>query len=653
MFINCDNCDKLLQIIILAKMEVKMLNKKTILSLLMSSIFTLTACQSLPNTTTKPNQLTAHALMKHAMLHRFDKSYDYEKSTHYTVDTLYQKNDIEHQDVSVFLSLVQEFNNRFKDTETLHDLRPERLACESEFHKGYNQALKPFFKDEITNLNQINESLEKVIAIYDSCMAELPLLSEQPQKVVALDNNDVSKICSENLNKNLEKNNENAFEIYLDCLLKSSDADNTAVDDSLEYAQNFETLRDYSSVVTAVKASSDEHDYTTIDSIIEKEPSVYQMTLTKMIEKLKEIDENNQKIFPNTGETPSFSKLNKSDIGKMLVNMRLTAEQIELINHAYLKPQQIRYHGSYDKSLGQFSTVVEEIKETPYSHAYKRIPMLLDFNEMSVIFEPDVALPLLGLLFDKELPDLNGKSIKFTLPDNLRQNIPLSMIKNSVFKALGQAYGDLNPEKFSEVIPDDYAKSIHASRVIKINLSTHDIGFIIGRSLKYFAKDLQNISEKHPEFIKNNEDFKLTLEFLQSLNKIYRADDLAKLSQLMEIIMPLSYNSFNYYYFDNQNNLIGYRKMSDYQSSLFNAKAQSITTNQFNYKTLEKHRYYQPKSDEVIDGNALFKNYTDHKKRENEARDARFGYTLDDVVGVEALPDAVIDAQNDKAKKDE
>lgn len=630
-----------------------MLNKKTTLSLLISSVFTLTACQSLPNSpNTKSQQLTAHELMKHTMLHRFDKSYDYEKTTHYTVDVLYQKDDIERQDVSVFLSLIQGFNSRFNKKDILYDNRPERLACETDFRKGYNQALKPFIKDENTDLTQVNENLEKVIANYDSCMADLPPLPQpqSAQKIVASDS-EAERICEEEFNKDLEKNKENAVELYIECLLKANEESNhlqvearaeSEYDmDSLAYAKNFETLRDNSTTTTAVKAQAEpNNDYTTIDSIIEKQPSFYQMGLTKAIEKLKEIDANNQKIFPTSTETPSLSKLNKADIGKMLVNMRLTPEQIELINHAYLKPQQIHYRGSYDKSSGQFSTVVEEINETHYGYAYKRIPMLIDFNEMSVVFEPDVALPLVSLIFDEELPDLAGKSVKFTLPESLRQNIPLSMIKDSVFKALGQAYGDLNPEKFSEVIPDDYAKSIHASRVVKIHLGTHDIGFIIGRSLKYLVKDLQNISEKHPEFIKNNEDFKLTLEFLQSLNKIYRADDLAKLSQLAETIIPLSYNSFNYYYFDKQNNLIGYRKIGDYQSSLFNAKAQSITTNQFNYQTLGKHRYYQPQPDEVIDGNALLKNFADNKKREKEAKDARFGYANEAF-----LPDAVIDAQ--------
>lgn len=632
-----------------------MFTKKTKLCLLIGSFLGLTACQSLPNPQsqhTNTKTLTAHELMKHTMLHRFDKSYDFEKNTHYKSDILYQKNDIESQDVSVFLTLIQAFNSRYQNNDSEYDPRPERQTCETDFRKSYNQAIKPFLNDENTDLSQINDNLQKAIENYDSCMQNLP---ELPKSVVDENdektNDEALKQCESEFNKNMEAENPKTIDLYIECLHKASNLTTTEpteqTDDSLQYAKNFETFRDNSTISVEAKAETENSDYTTINSIIDKQPSMYQMGLTKAIEKLKEIDKNNKKVLPmDDSDAIMGGKIDRQDIGKMLVNMRLTPEQIELINKVYLEPQQISYRGTYDKAKGQFSIVAEEQHETTYSQAYKRIPMLIDMNELSVVFEPDVALPFVSLIFDKKIPDLAGKSVKFTLPENLRQNIPLALLKDSVFRALGQAYGDLNPEKFSEILPDDYAKSIHASRVIKIHLSTHDIGFILGRGLKYFVKDVEEIAKNNPQYIENNENFKLSLEFLQSLNKVYRADDLAKLSQLFETIVPLSYNSFNYYYFDNQQNLIAYRKINDYQSSLFNAKAQSITTNQFNYQTLGNHRYYQPTADDIIDGNALLKQYNDNKQRLNEAKDARFAYAVE----AEAVPDAVIDAQ--KATQD-
>ena len=226
-----------------------------------------------------------------------------------------------------------------------------------------------------------------------------------------------------------------------------------------------------------IEPNKENSDYTTINSIIENTPSVYQSTLKTATEKLKELDKNNKKNLPtDSSETDSDGKVSKSNFAKILANMRLTPQQIEVINQAYLTPKTIQYMGSYDSKTGQFSTVVEENSETTYTQAYKRIPMILDINEMSVVFEPDVALPFVSLMFDKELPDVSGKSVKFTLPDELRQNIPLSMIKDSFIKAMGLAFGDIDSEKFNELVLDDYAKSIHASRVVKVNLTSHDVG---------------------------------------------------------------------------------------------------------------------------------------------------------------------------------
>lgn len=609
-----------------------MFTKRTKLSLLISAVFVLTACQNSPSQKQTSNhasptfqnhlsnnqQLSAKTLMQQTMLHRFDKSYDYQKTTQYQTALLYDKNDVENQDVSLFLTMIQAFNSGYdKYNDEKYDPRPERHACESNFGKQYNQAIKAQSKGDSTT-EQTNAELDKIYQEYDTCLEDLPPLP----KTDVTDNYDISDHTEE--------------------ISENSDlSDNKTDENTLATQKSFDSIADNSKIVykkmdengNVIEPNEENSDYTTINSIIENTPSVYQSTLKTATEKLKELDKNNQKNLPiDNSETDSDGKVSKSNFAKILANMRLTPQQIEVINQAYLTPKTIQYMGSYDSKTGQFSTVVEENSETTYTQAYKRIPMILDINEMSVVFEPDVALPFVSLMFDKELPDMSGKSVKFTLPDELRQNIPLSMIKDSFIKAMGLAFGDIDSEKFHELVLDDYAKSIHASRVVKVNLTSHDVGFMIGRGLKYFAKDLKQMSEQHPEYIKDNENFKVTLKFLENFNKVYRAEDLAKLAQLVETVVPLSFNSFNYYYFDQRNQLIGYRRINDYRSGLLNAKAQSITTNQFSYDTDNRkttHRYYQPDPKDIVDGNALLKDYYDDKKRTAEAQDARFGYLYD------------------------
>lgn len=622
-------------------------------------VLSITACQTqtanqisqptqkqLTPKTTTAKTLTAQDLMKTAMLQRFSQSYDYEKTTNYQVGVLYDQQDIESQDASVFLTAIQAFSvKKGYDDDSRYDSRPERKACEVDFSKSYSQTIqqanpktakKSSDNSETAikkSTQQINQELETVYQNYEQCLATLPPLPKKVNRDES-DERTIDELLADMSNNASTVDIEANEKLVKDDEIPTGETPSKQIltdNSKIVYQNTDETSGNHSD-----KNSNSE--YTTIENIVENQPSVYQMSLQKAIDKLTKLDNNNKNWRPidendetqSTSETGITSKVNKDNLAKMLFNLRLTPAQIDVINQAYLLPQTIKYQGSYNHQTGQFSTVVEENTETPYTQAYKRVPMLIDINEMSVIFEPDVALPLVSFMVDKPLPDLAGKSVKFTLPADLRQNIPLTLLKDSLIQAIGKAYADLDGEKFDELVLDDYGKSIHASRLVKVNLNTNDIGFLVGRVVKYFASHLQQIREQHPEYISDDKNFNLTLDFLMSLNKVYRAEDLAKLAQLVETVSPLSFNNFNYYYFDNKNQLIAYRKINDYRSGLFNAKAQSITVNRLEYNsTPTKHRYYQPNPADIVDGNALLENYYQDKKLRGQAQDARFGYAYE------------------------
>lgn len=565
----------------------KKMFKKSKIVLLITLGMALSACQSLPTNSQPKNnyhrQLTAHQLMQQTMLHRFDNSYDYEKTTKYQIDSLFDKTDLEKDDYSIFFTILQMFANKDSDDNRQGD--SALLACEDDYSKQYQQVLKDLTKQQgRIRQDEANQRIEKIQQQYDECLDNIP---ETVDGVLA----DVVGINGE---------------------IVSSD------DNEIETLINSETSTD--------------------DNVVANAASNYQITLEKMTAKVKEINEKNRKAYENGEDDDNellddfneYRKIDKRNFAKLVMDFRLTPEQIDVLNQTYIQPQTITYKGSYHQPTGEFSTVFEENYQTDYRQSYKRVPVLINMNDMSIVFEPDVLLPLMSLITDKEIPqDLAGKSIKFVLPDNIRQNFPLPVLKDSLIKAIGQAYGDIDKEKFNELQMDDYGNSIHAKRLVKVHFTTHDVGFMVGRTLKYWAKELNQIRQKHPEYIKDGEKFAVTLEFLTEVNKLYRAEDLAKLAQLLESVLPLSYNSYNYYYFNSQNQLIGYRKIKDYRSGLLNAKAQSITTNVIRYHHQNKqHTFYQPKSTDIIDGNALYQQLMGNDKRHREAEKARLDYFL-------------------------
>lgn len=578
----------------------------------MISLATLTGCQSVPHMVQPSAPLSAHDLMQQTLLHRFDQSYDFEKTTRYQVASLYAEDDIERNDASLYSTVTQIFTGGLSP-EPERDISPEQLACETSYSEAYTRALTQYDSQETATAQSKQDSnamIDKAQTAYQACLAALPA----HQRI---------------------------------SISKTPDA---------------------------VQTTDEQSQYASIRGIASTNSEDYQKTIKSLNKRLKKLDEKNQQKTLPANDTDALERLlngisipkpeNDTDIAgideppqrtlsQKLRDLKFTPEQIQVINDSYLTPQSIRYQGSYHQPSGQFSTVLEEHYQTDYKQIYKRIPVLVNLNDMSITMEPDVALPMASILFKKTLPaTLSGKSVKFTLPEPLRQNIPLPMLKDSLIKAIAQAYGDMDAEKFDELVVDTYGQSIHASRVIKVNLSVHDMGFLVGRTLKHWSKELASIRAAHPEYIQDNSSFALTLDLLASANKLYRADDMAKAAQIIEAILPVSYNSFNYYYFNERNQLIGYRKVGDYTSSMFNAKAKSITTNIIHYRNDNqiKHPFYQPSADDIIDGNALIKKLMREDKLKTEAEDARFGYSLDNLTLTEDSADPLADcAEQDTA----
>lgn len=621
-------------------------NTKPLLQSMLSVTVALmvTACQTAPHPpqhNATPALTTAHDLLSYSLLHRFDQSYDYQKTTKYQVSPLYNPSDIENTDQSVFLTFLTLMSGEHKMAKS-RDISPAVADCEQRYHAQY--------LDWVNNQNR-TQPLPVATSSENQTLTSQPLNTSHLKK----QHHATSPVSPRPLEPTLAKI-QNDYEACLAQVTDTSDKTTT---------QNTSKLSHLAQIAQTTKSS----EFTTIGSIIASQApdDSYPTTVRKLADYFNELADSQQTddtakvlseeekindihhkeaigkpptkvINNNPNDTPTADDQEEDELpssrsqklAEMLKNFRVTPEQLRVLNDTMLTPKTLQYQGSFDKTTGQLSSVLTESNDSPYRQNYKRIPMLIDFNEMSLTFEPDALLPMASFLSDKELPkELAGKSVKFILPDNLKQNIPLPLLKDSLITATAKAYSDLDGEKFTEALMDDYGKSLHASRVVKVNLTSQDVGFVIGRTLKYWSQSLRQLQQQHPEYIKNDSNFSATLDLMGAVNRNYRADDVAKLAQFIEAILPISYNSFNYYYFNAQNQLIGYRKVRDYRSSLLQATAKSVTTSQITYRdnnASKPHLYYQPKANDIIDGNALLEKLSHEKQLKTEAQDARFGY---------------------------
>lgn len=584
---------------------------QVMIAIILSFSFLGTGCQSINQQSTSHQVLPAHKLMQMTMMQRFDKSYNYEKTTQYQLSSLHGQQDVEKLDQSLWLTIITKYLKDYRlSTEKSRKITQEQLACEEAYNTHYNQILDQHNQGKI-NQTIFNQHQQGYQNNYNQCLEKLPKKEKTCEEIYEQASRQLDTQFAKNAfeQSTYEETQRQLAEAYTTCLNKNS--------------------QDISLIKETYKQSD-----------MSSQHQLYRVVVQSMIDFLNELEEN--PATHDVSKSERLKEFNSANLNKILLGLQLTPQQIEVINQTYLKPKTISYMGSYHQPTAQFSTVLEEKNQQKFIESYRRIPVLIDMNEMSITFEPDVILPIASLLLsnDIEIPkDISGKSIKLSIPEDIRQNIPLPLLKDSFIKSIGYAYGDLEPEKFSEVIADDYAKSIHASRVIKINMTSREMGLIFGRTLKYWAKELKQIQQKHPEYINNNEDFRLALELLTTANKYYRANDLAKIAQLIESILPLSYNGYNYYYFDKNNQLIGYRKITDYSSNLFNASISTITTSKIHYTdgSTQNHKYYQPNPATMIDGNQLIKEQQKNAKLKSEASYARFGYNHDNLSETESI----------------
>ena len=151
----------------------------------------LVGCQTLDNPKAVSNAptidiSTAHGLMQQTMLHRFDKSYDYQKTTYYQVASLYPVDDVEARDNSLFFTILQMFtgNNQYPKTRTITS---QQLACEDNYSRRYQaiidqtQAQNPGAAantatgtTQTITREQANTQIANEYAAYERCLAQVP-----------------------------------------------------------------------------------------------------------------------------------------------------------------------------------------------------------------------------------------------------------------------------------------------------------------------------------------------------------------------------------------------------------------------------------------------------------------------------------------------
>ncbi|WP_294035520.1 hypothetical protein [uncultured Moraxella sp.] len=299
-----------------------------------------------------------------------------------------------------------------------------------------------------------------------------------------------------------------------------------------------------------------------------------------------------------------------------------------------------------------------------------QLPMSMDFDRQDVTADVSAALPLMALVSPKHAPlpaDMPNGLVKFYLPSELQGVLPLPVIYDALNRAFLLSVSELDGERFTPMAMthDVYAKQIGASQVIKLNLSSKDMGKMFGIVSKQLANDLKAYIDAHPELYQAKADadsadtgdtadalpsttksdqssddqndkldaakLKQAVDDWVLINQGYHTSDVGSLFALFESILPIGMDSSLYYYLDGHGKLIGLQSLQTMDDQMQNLRLQTVGQTRYSTKMID-HAYSKQftqsfaQAGGAVDGNAWLAKIREENTLKSLAQDARDQY---------------------------
>lgn len=344
----------------------------------------------------------------------------------------------------------------------------------------------------------------------------------------------------------------------------------------------------------------------------------------------------------NRGSLPMSST---GMIGNILDMFHRTPEQIAASN-AY-QYEHLTFHSvsQYRPKQRQLQSVYSYDYATPTISSSIQIPLAFDFNNSSVVVDPSAIMPIVALVNPENAPlpaQMTSHTVSFGLPESVTAQLPPAVLYDAVLNAIQSSMAELAPEHFSavDISGDTFAKEVGATRAIKVYFGSQQSGEMIGKTLKYVTKSLQEYVDANPEKYPDGAALKTALAKAQLYSKGYQSADVGSLLQLIEAIGPISFNQINYYYLDSSDRLLAKQQRVNIGSDFMGSTTTMLNQVRYDKASFNRNALtpllaesFGPDAMPPIDGNAWIATQREKKDRLQTARYARYDYQDNGVEG--------------------
>ena len=325
-------------------------------------------------------------------------------------------------------------------------------------------------------------------------------------------------------------------------------------------------------------------------------------------------------------------------IGQMLSMLHSTPEQIAASNAYQYENLTFNSVSQYKPKQRQLQSVYSYDYMTPTVSSSIQIPLAFDFNNSSITVDPSAIMPIVALVNPENTPlpnQMTSHTVSFGLPESITTQLPPAVLYDAAIAAIQSSMAEIAPEHFSavDIRSDAFAKEVGASRAVKVYFGSQQSGEMIGKTLKYMTKSLQDYVDANPQKYPDGAMLKTALAKVQLYNKGYQSADVGALLQLIEAIGPISFNQINYYYLDNSDRLLAKQQRVNIGGDLMGSTTTMLNQVRYDKNSFNSHALtplltesFGANAKAAIDGNAWVAEQRQRKDRLQAARYARYDY---------------------------
>lgn len=473
---------------------------------------------------------------------------------------------------------------------------------------NFNRALEPW-----DYLNQTSEQDLKLIAARKECA-----LTHQAgvQKLFAR---------GKSYDKNKEEFADNYIS-YINCV-DGSIKDNTDKD------YNPEPINELSEVsVRTSEQYSAVHGYGSYDDY---EPQSRISSWFDAYKSMKAAQQEERKPRLPAGQMPNIFG---SVLGSMLNHMKVSPEQVLAQNLYRYNNTALTILSHHRPQQRQSKMLYSMDYYSPTAEQSIQLPVLLDFEHSKANADVAALLPVIAMLTPKHAPlpnELPDQEITFTLPNDLHNQLPMTVIYDATQKGVLNAFNELDGDQFTAInISDDkFAKDIGASRAIKVNFDAYGTGQFMGVIIKHIGKALKSYVDAHPEVYEQGDkgdNIKRAIDDLAIINDGYHTRDLGGLMQIIEGVLPVDFHQANYFYLNRQGKIVGMQVIGRFDDAMQQIRVETV--GQVRYSNMP---FEHPLNDkfansfstaEEFDGTVWLSDISQEAKLKKQALEERLSY---------------------------